>query len=168
MSEEIENSEVECVASSAIHWSLVQLPLLKDIPVWMLKRPLMVSQKVLLTRESIKCNARHPEIVIYDRQYIGYVLLQLICPLLVDVIQGDPLEPLDTDSFASCEQQEIEDVEKLMFTLTILMREAITEGVQAFKKTSEYYSLHGGSYGISRSHICQAYKAEISRNIQPG
>jgi hypothetical protein len=166
MSEEIESSEVENTEWPTVHWSLVQLPLLKDMPAWILDHPLKVSQKVLLSRESIKRIARHPEVVVYDKAYVEYILFQCVCSLIVDVIVEDYVESPDTDSTAFYSQQELVAVEALTISLTQLMRSAIEKGVQAFRDVSNEYSALGGEYGVNRANLCKAYKLAISKEIK--
>jgi hypothetical protein len=67
----------------SVHWSQIQTPCLREIPVNVLIDELVYrNQKVLFKEESVKIHVRHPEIVVYDRSYIGFLLMEAIAPIL--------------------------------------------------------------------------------------
>ncbi|HBK21651.1 MAG TPA: hypothetical protein DDZ60_03830 [Planktothrix sp. UBA10369] len=77
---------IESDVFESIHWTSIQLPGLRSMPKGILDGQIKVVQKVLFLNESIRNNKRHPEVVVYDNDFIKYLLFTTISSIITDCL----------------------------------------------------------------------------------
>ena len=84
-SEAIMSDSDNTAGFNPIHWTAIKQPSLKDIPIYLVtgEDTYLRTQKVLLAKEPTIGIDRHPEVVIYDQDFIRYLIMQAIVPLII-------------------------------------------------------------------------------------
>jgi hypothetical protein len=120
----------------SVHWSEIQNPCIRDMESAVLTdgKSTYRNQKVLFKMESVKVHARHPEIVAYDRSYIGYLLMQAIAPILSSRYDGTERDMADatddTDFLANILELFVKSYWELIQNYTNLETNASDAGVE--------------------------------------
>lgn len=138
---------------NAVYWAFVQQPGLKnDIPSSLMieKNVLYRTQKVLFTREGCKSTERHPEVVIYDRAFVQYLMMQMILPLVISRYDGDPLDIEDS----------MDDTDFLTNIIN-LFANSYWEMIRNFISARETAEDFGISLDLSASTVLRSYKTHL-------
>lgn len=74
---------------SSYHWSEIQSPNFKEIPLSIFEETIALTQKINIKGETSKIHAQRPAIVIYDVSFLQYKLLEVIAPIICEYKEGE-------------------------------------------------------------------------------
>ncbi|MEG4864488.1 MULTISPECIES: hypothetical protein [unclassified Microcoleus] len=129
-----------------IHWSKVHSPNNRNLNADILNAPVDIVKRCILNGENTKLKESTPRIVTFDSQFVAYQLLEVLAPLIVDILSNKPNQ-----------------INVFVDSVTDFLAESINDCVDAFltiKSTAEDADI---DFALTRQSLLKAYLKSIQK-----